>query len=164
MISVILRPATTADLPEINEIFNYYVKTSTCVWTDTPCSEKERKDWFSNHDHSLPILVADYQGTIVGWGALSWFESACTFSKTVENSVYIHHDYLHKRIGRTILNRLIQCARKQGLVSIIASISSDQKASIALHKSAGFVEAGQLQKVGYKFDSYRNLSYYQLLL
>ncbi len=164
MSEINIRNAVEDDLPAINDIFNHYVSTSTCVWTTCLCSEENRKDWFIKHRSSLPVLVAEYDDTLVGWGALSWFDTACTSSKTVENSVYVHHNFQRQGVGRKILEELVLLAKEAGLVSIIASISSDQAASIALHVSAGFAEAGNLKRVGYKFGEYHDLSYYQLLL
>ncbi len=164
MNSIELRLAVESDLLQINDIFNYYVGTSTCVWTTQLCTEEERKEWFASHDDSTPIIVAEHDGRIIGWGALSPFETACTFYKTVENSVYVHHEFQRRGIGIRILNELIRLGREAGIISIIAAISSDQHASIALHKASGFREVGQLSKVGYKFNSYRDLLYMQLHL
>lgn len=159
-----LRLAVEADLPQINDIFNHYVATSTCVWTTHLCTEPERKEWFASHDAATPVLVAEQDGKIVGWGAISLFETACTFYKTVENSIYVHHEFQRQGIGRRILYALIRMAKQAGFISIVAAISSDQAASIALHRAAGFQEVGQLKKVGYKFNKFRDVSYLQLLL
>ncbi len=159
-----LRLAVESDLFQINDIFNYYVEDSTCVWTTHLCTEEERQEWFTSHDTTTPVIVAEQEGEIIGWGALSPFETACTFHKTVENSVYVHHKFQRKGVGKSILNELIRLAQEAGVISIIASISSDQYASIALHKATGFREVGKLKKVGYKFNQYRDLLYMQLHL
>ncbi len=164
MSNVNLRFAVEADLPQINDIYNHYVSTSTCVWTTHLCTEQERKEWFDSHDAITPVLVAQQDGRIVGWGALSLFKTACTFYKTAENSVYVHHEFQRQGIGKRILCELVHCAQKAGFVSVVAAISSDQAASIALHRTAGFQEVGHLKKVGYKFNIYQDLLYLQLHL
>jgi phosphinothricin acetyltransferase len=73
---VTIRPASSADLAEINTISDYYVAHSTCVWTTQPCSEAERKAWFEAQGRSMPVLVAEYPGRVVGWGALGSFRAA----------------------------------------------------------------------------------------
>ncbi|MDJ0782579.1 MAG: GNAT family N-acetyltransferase [Desulfosarcinaceae bacterium] len=159
-----LRPAATADLAEINAIFNRYVATSTCVWTTHETTAAERAAWFASHDDATPVLVAEARGRIVGWGALAPFVTACTFHKTAENSVYVHPDCQRRGIGGRILCELVRMARRAGYISIVASISADQAASIALHRKAGFEEMGRLRQVGYKFDAFRDLVYLQLRL
>jgi L-amino acid N-acyltransferase YncA len=64
---------------------------------------EERKEWFASHDVAKPVLVTEQNGKIVEWGALSLFKTACTFYKTVEHSVYVHHEFQHQGIGGKIL-------------------------------------------------------------
>jgi L-amino acid N-acyltransferase len=159
-----LRLATKADLPQINDIYNYYVSNSTCVWTTHLCTEQEREQWFTSHDEATPVLVAAQNGKIVAWGTFSSFQTACTFHKTVENSIYVHHEFQRQGIGRQLLAELVYRAREAGFGSIVAAISADRAASLALHQAAGFQEVGRFQAVGYKFDRYLDLVYLQLRL
>ncbi len=159
-----LRPAVEADLPQINEIYNYYVSNSTCVWTTHICTEQERKEWFASHDDATPVLVAEQNGKVIAWGTFSLFKTACTFHKTVENSVYVHHEFQRQGIGSKLLSELVRRAREAGFASVIAVISSDREASLALHRAAGFQEVGRFHQVGYKFDRYLDVVYLQLRL
>ncbi len=126
---IIIRPAGSTDLAKINAIFNYYVAHSTCVWTAVPCSEAERAAWYEEHDGSMPVLVAERGGHVVGWGALGSFRTAYTLAGTLEDSVYVHHDFLRQGIGSRLLTELIAAARRIGLRSILANISADQTPS-----------------------------------
>ena len=47
---------------------------------------------------------------------------------------------------------------------IIAGISAEQTASVALHEAHGFTQAGHLKEVGYKFGQWLDVLTYQLLL
>jgi phosphinothricin acetyltransferase len=115
--NIIIRPTSPVDLTDINAIFNYYVAHSTCVWTTTPCSEAERKAWYEGRSEAMPILVAECSRRIVGWGALSTFRTAYTLAGTLEDSVYVHHDFLRQGIGSQLLAELIGVARRKGLTS-----------------------------------------------
>ncbi len=161
---VSVRPATAADLAAINAIFNYYVAHSTCVWTTTPCSEAERKTWFEEHGEAMPVLVAEHDGYVVGWASLSSFRTAYTLAGTLEDSVYVHHDFHRQRIGSRLLTELIGAARRMGLRSILANISADQEPSIRLHEKFGFQKVAHLRQVGKKFDQWFDGVYMQLLL
>ncbi|GAA0376947.1 GNAT family N-acetyltransferase [Bacillus horti] len=48
--------------------------------------------------------------------------------------------------------------------TIVAGIVAGNAASIKLHKKFGFEYAGCLRQVGYKFDEWLDVHYYQLLL
>jgi L-amino acid N-acyltransferase YncA len=45
MSNIELRFAVEVDLPQINDIYNHYVSTSTCVWTTHLCTEQERNEF-----------------------------------------------------------------------------------------------------------------------
>jgi phosphinothricin acetyltransferase len=159
-----IRPACSADLVEINAIFNYYVAHSTCVWTTQPCSEAERQAWYAEHGDCMPVVVAESGGRVVGWGALSSFRSAYTVAGTLEDSLYVHHDFHRQGIGSRLLTELIDAARRMGLCSVLANISADQQPSIRLHEKFGFQKVAHLRKVGRKFDQWFDAVYLQLLL
>jgi L-amino acid N-acyltransferase len=159
-----IRPARPADLKTVNAIFNYYVAHSTCVWTTTPCSEAERVAWYEEHGASMPVLVAQSGGDVVGWGALGSFRTAYTLAGTLEDSVYVHHDFHRRGIGARLLTELIAAARRVGLRSILANISADQTPSIRLHEKFGFRKMAHLRQVGWKFNQWFDAVYFQLLL
>ena len=161
---ITIRPAQPADLAGINAIFNYYVAHSTCVWTTTPCSEAERLAWYEEHGASMPVLVAESGGHVVGWGALGSFRTAYTFAGTLEDSVYVHHDFHRRGVGSGLLAELIASARRNGLRSLLANISADQTPSIRLHEKFGFQKVAHLRHVGRKFDQWFDGVYMQLLL
>lgn len=162
--TTIIRPATPDDLVAINAIYNYYVAHSTCIWTTQPCSEAERKAWYQDHGPSMPVLVAENSERVVGWSALGSFRAAYTAAGTLEDSIYMHHDFHRQRIGSQLLEELIKVARRLGLRSLLANISADQTPSIRLHENFGFQKVAYLRDVGQKFDRRFDAIYLQLLL
>jgi L-amino acid N-acyltransferase len=161
---IIIRPARPADLSSINAIFNYYVAYSSCVWTTTPCSEAERVEWYKEHGASMPVVVAQSGGAVVGWGALGSCRAAYTLAGTLEDSVYVHHDFHRRGIGSRLLTELIGAARRNSLRSLLANISADQIPSIRLHEKFGFQKVAHLRQVGEKFNQRFDAVYLQLLL
>jgi phosphinothricin acetyltransferase len=147
-----VRPARRSDLRAINRIYNYYVANSTCVWRTNACSGAEREAWYREHGRKMPVLVAEYGGRITGWAALSTFRTAYTAAGTLEDSIYVHHDFLHQGIGSRLLTELIERARREGIRSILANISAEQSASIRLHRKFGFRKVGHFPQVGQKFN------------
>lgn len=159
-----IRLATAADLDAINAIYNHYVFNSTCTYQTEPSTAQERAAWFAAHGDSHPVTVLETNGGIIGWGSLSKFHQRAAYGRTVENSVYVRHDTLHKGIGSALLADLIQRARAIGHHSIIAGISADQIPSVELHRKFGFAEVARLKEVGYKFDRWLDVIYMQLML
>ena len=161
---LIIRPAAPDDLAGINAIYNHYVANSTCVWTTQPCSEAERLVWFQEHGPSMPVLIAEDGGRVVGWSSLSSFRAAYTAAGTLEDSLYVHQDFHRQRIGSELLQALIEAARRAGLRSILANISADQAPSLRLHEKFGFEKVAHLREVGQKFNRRFDAIYLQLLL
>ena len=159
-----LRDATADDLEVINDIYNCYVAVSTCTYQTEPELLEERQRWFAAHDAAHPVIVAQLDGHVVGWGALSKFRDRAAYDHTVENSIYVRSDLLRQGIGKTLLHALLQRARPIGHHAIIASIDGEQAPSLAMHRAAGFFEAARLVQVGHKFGRWLDLIYLQLLL
>lgn len=159
-----LRDATVADLPRINDIYNYYVETSTCTYQEQPDTAETRRAWFEEHGPLHPVIVAEVAGVVEGWGALSPFRTRSAYRFTVENSVYVADAWRGQGIGRLLLVDLIARARGIGHHSIIAGVDADQRASLVLHERHGFTPVSRLVEVGYKFGRWLDVIQLQLLL
>lgn len=159
-----IRPATEADLPAINAIYNHYVLTSTCTYQYEPETEAGRRAWFAEKSEKHPVVVAEEDGQVLGWGALSPFRNREGYRFTVEASVYIRHDRQRKGIGRAIMQELIERARKLGYRVMIGGASAEQTASIALQESLGFEHVARFREIGYKFDQWLDVVFLQLKL
>lgn len=164
MSEVTVRLATHGDLQAINDLYNYYVLNCTCTYQTEPMTDFDRTGWFISHDDEHPVTVAEIDGQVVGWASLSHYHSRCAYRHTAEDSVYVRIDMQRKGIGRALLADIIERAKRAGHRTIIASISADQKPSIALHERMGFVKVGHLREVGYKFDTWLDVVYMQLML
>src|SRR5439155_4878385 len=71
---------------------------------------------------------------------------------TVEESIYLHPDFLACGLGQLLLGRLIELCEAKGNRQMIAVIGdSGNTASIRLHERFGFRKAGVLEGVGRKF-------------
>ena len=157
--SLVLRPATQADLPAINDIYNYYVSRSTCTYQYEESTAGERQAWFAQHGTGHPVIVAESDDIVVGWGALSPFREREAYRRTVENSIYVRHDLQRRGIGIRLLENLILSATVCGHHVIMAVIDGEQAGSIALHGRHGFEEVGRLCEVGFKFGRWLNVVY-----
>ena len=165
MSDVTIRLATPADLPAINDIYNYYVLHSTCTYQLEPETLEARTAWFDQHSpEKHPVTVAVLEGTVVGWGALSQFRPRAAYQHSIEASVYLRHDVHRRGIGKALLLDLIARAKAAGHHTLVGGASADQVASLALQKSLGFVQVGYLKEVGFKFGRWLDVAYAQLML
>lgn len=160
----LLRLARHEDLERINAIYNHFVLHSTCTYQETPEPMEKRQAWFEHHGPAYPVIVVEVAGEVVAWGSLSPFHTRSAWRFTVENSIYIDQSCHGQGIGTAILQDLIFRAKALGYRTIIASIDGDQAASLALHAKCGFVLAGRLHHVGFKFNRWLDAVYMELQL
>jgi L-amino acid N-acyltransferase len=162
--SVQIRLAMMQDLSAINDIYNYYVDRSTCTYQEQHERMEDRVKWFEHHGEKHPVTVALDSGRVIGWGSLSAFHPRSAYRYSVENSIYIHHDFHRRGIGSAILQDLIERARAAGHHTIIAGADGEQAASIALHTKFGFEKVAHFKQVGFKFNRWLDVIYMQLFL
>ena len=164
MSAALLRAATRADLPAINAIYNHYVLHSTATYQTAPSTEEEREAWFEVHGAKHPVIVAEVDGRVVGWGSLSKFHQRQAYENSVEDSVYLHHEFLGRGIGSLVLAELLRLAKEIGHHTVLGGADGAQAASIALHEKFGFEKVSHLKEVGFKFGKWLDVVWLQKML
>jgi L-amino acid N-acyltransferase len=159
-----VRAANESDLIVINDIYNHYVAHSTCTYQEEPELLDGRRRWFSHHGEKHPVIVAEADGQVVGWGSLSAYHPRSAYRHTVENSIYVHHQHHRQGVGSLLLRELIGRARSLGHRVIIAGIDGEQSASVALHVKFHFEKVGHFKRVGFKFGRWLDVIYMELSL
>ena len=159
-----VRDATEADLPAILDIYNEAILNTTATFDIEPKTLDERRRWFRETQHPHGIIVAEEGGEVLAWGALRTFRTKPAYRFTAENSVYVHARHRGRGIGRAVLARLVEMARERRFHSIIAGIAEENPASERLHAAFGFTLAGTEREVGYKFQRWLDVGWWQLML
>lgn len=159
-----VRSATEADLPAITAVYNDAIRTTTATFDTEEKSVDDRRRWLLQRDARHPVLVAECEGRLAGFAALSPWSDRCAYAATAENSVYVDEAWRSRGIGRALLAELLAAARKAGLHTVIARIAAGNPASEALHRAAGFAHIGTMREVGLKFGRRLDVHLYQLVL
>jgi len=146
-----LRLAQIDDAEAIRVIYNNEVASGTATFDLTPRTLEQQRDWLTERSGAHIVLVAEVDGVIVGFGALSRYMQRPAYSTTVEDSIYVRPEDQGQGIGEAILARLIERASEHGFHTIIARIGSESEGSIALHRKAGFEDVGKEREIGRKF-------------
>ena len=146
-----IRPATIGDLSAITEIYNDAIRKTVATFDTEPKSHEEQKIWFKAHGTHYPILVAETDGAVVGWAALSQYSDRCAYSDTAEVSVYIAEAYRGRGFGRALLQKIAQHGKVIGHHVLLARIADGNQVSIHLFEAHGFTHVGVLREVGKKF-------------
>ena len=150
-----IRAATQADLPDVREIYNHYVKNSMVTFDEDPWTLSELRGKFEQLTRlKLPFIVAvSPAGHVLGWAWVFPWKAKAAYRYTAENSIYLGPAATGKGLGTALMTELIARSKAAGLKEIVAVIADKgAEGSIALHERFGFKEIGRMGRVGFKFD------------
>lgn len=153
-----IRDATAADAAAIAEIYNDAVLTTTASFDMEPKSTEDRVQWLAARSPVHPVLIAEIDGVVAGWGALSSYSERPAYSATAELSIYVSAPFRGRGVGRALTCALIERGRLGALHVLLARICTENEASIAMVRSLGFTDAGTMHEVGWKFDRWLDVA------
>ena len=151
---VLIRAARPGDIERLRDILNTEILTSTASWTTAARTSQAMTDWMDGRvEAGFPVLVAVDQGTKVVGGYASYgpFRTGEGYAGTVEHSVYVHGDFRRSGMATSLIGALLSQATEAGKRLMIGGVSSDQLASLHLHRKLGFREVGRIPGAGHKF-------------
>lgn len=158
--SVELRLLTKDDWTAVADIYWDGMRDGLATFeTEVPSWEA----WDAAHlpDHRL---VAELDGEVVGWAALSPASSRRCYSGVAENSVYVAREVRGRGIGRALLQKLIADARRAGIWTIQTAIFPENHASLALHERCGFRVVGTRERIGKRDGIWRDTVFLEVRL
>lgn len=160
-----IRPYKTEDTQVILDIINYNILHSTALYDYSIRTYDQQKNILEEKiAKQFPVIVAELEGKVVGFGMYSEFRFREAYKYTVEHSVYVDQNIHGKGIGRVLLQELIILAKQQGMHTMIGVIDAENQSSIDFHEKFGFKTAGIIKESGYKFDRWLDSVFMQLIL
>jgi L-amino acid N-acyltransferase YncA len=132
--TVTTRAMTDADLPAVRDIYAQGIATRNATFeTNVPSVAQLRTKWLPEHR-----WVAELEGRIVGWTATNAVSTRECYAGVGETSVYVAEDVRGQGVGKALMYRQVTEADAGGLWTLQTSIFPENRASIALHHSAGY--------------------------
>lgn len=161
---VTIRDAVEADLPVMVDIYGREVHERAATFElEAPDAAEFAARIKAVRGYGLPWLVAELDGRAVGYAYLSPFRLRPAYRYCAELSVYVAEDAQGRGVGGALMTALIEAGRREGLRHLIGAIGdSANVGSIALHRAAGFREAGVWREVGWKFGRWIDVVLMQL--
>lgn len=152
-----IRPAEEKDVNVITDIYNDAVLHTTATFDMEERSYLERLEWFRKHDEKYIVLVAEFEGMVAGWSALSRWSDRAGYDGIAETALYVHKDFRGRGIGGQLMEVLVLSGGKAGLHSLVARITRGNEPSIHLHERMGFQIVGTLREAGFKFGKFHDV-------
>lgn len=149
----LIRPMIPKDWGSVLSIYKEGIASGNSTFeTNAPNGQAWNKAHMANHR-----FVAQIDGCIAGWIALTAVSSRCVYAGVAEVSIYIGSAYQGQKIGSALLEKLIADTEANDIWTLQAGIFPENIASIALHEKHGFRQIGYRERVGKMNGTWRNV-------
>lgn len=160
-----IRCATADDASEIANIYNYYVANTAVTFEEDPVSIDEMSERIQETlCLGLPWLVAENNGEIQGYAYGSKWKGRCAYRYSVEVTVYLSNLATSQGWGSQLYQQLFKQLKQISVHTAIGGIALPNDASVALHEKFGMKKVAHFEEVGFKFNQWVDVGYWQIKL
>jgi L-amino acid N-acyltransferase YncA len=162
---LVIREATHGDAAQVAGIYNHYVKNTVITFEEQAISTDEMSNRIGEvQRRSLPWLVAESAGELVGYSYASPWKPRAAYRHSVEATIYLREGREGRGFGRTLYSELLRTLRERGFHAVMGGAALPNPASAALHERLGFEQVAVFRQVGFKLGRWVDVAYWQLIL
>jgi L-amino acid N-acyltransferase YncA/DNA-binding transcriptional ArsR family regulator len=149
---VTVRAMTDADWDAVRRIYAEGIATGHATFeTEVPSRKSLKEKWLPGHR-----WVAEIDGTVEGWAALTAVSARDCYRGVAENSVYVGDGYRGRGVGKSLMHKQVNEADAAGLWTLQTSIFPENRASIALHHASGYRTVGFRERIAQQGGVWRD--------
>jgi L-amino acid N-acyltransferase YncA len=156
-----IRSGHPGDAAALLDIYRPVVLETAISFEDTPPGVGQFGERMASCLDRHVWLVAEIEDAPVGYAYATQFRSRPAYRFSVETTIYLDNNCQGRGMGHELYEALFDELAKRQFRQAFAGVTLPNDASIALHKSLGFEYVGTLTDVGYKFDSWHDVSWWQ---
>jgi phosphinothricin acetyltransferase len=143
-----VRAANPSDAAAIAVIYNQGIIDRIATLETEERTPEERQEWLRAREPRHPVLVAEFDGMVVGWGSLNQFNPRRAYDFVADFSVYVERAWRGKGVGSALLRALIARAKDLGYHKMVLSAFPWNTAGMALYEKHGFRTVGTYREQG----------------
>ena len=160
-----VRVAAPEDAEAVASIYNHYVTQTRVTFEEEAVSTSEISRRLAEVQAALlPWLVAERNGLLVGYAYATKWRPRRAYRFSVEATVYVHPDYGARGIGSALYSQLLTELRNSGFHAAMGGIALPNEASVRLHEKFAFKKVAHFKAVGFKFNQWIDVGYWQRVL
>ncbi len=157
-----IRLAQRVDAQPIARIYNHFITESVITFEEEPISENEMERRMLEVDStSLPWLVAEEHQKVVGYAYAAPWKSRSAYRFSAEITIYIAQGHDGRGVGSALYSQLFPALKSRRIYAVIGGIALPNPSSVALHEKFGMLKVAHLQEVGFKFDRWIDVGYWE---
>lgn len=158
-----IRKVEISDVPQITEIYNYYIKNTHHTFETEPLSVEEVEERINKITAIYPYLVAEVDGEILGYTHAGRFKLRQAYEHSCEVLIYVKNDAKKRGVGTNLYLELFDLLEEQNIHVMIAGIALPNDSSVKFHERLGFTKAAHFKEIGYKLGRWFDVGYWQLI-
>lgn len=141
---VTVRPWREQDREAVRRIYAEGIESRLATFeTVAPEPGVLESRWLPDHRH-----VAEVDGEFAGWAALTPVSPRPCYAGVAETQIYVATALRGRRVGVALIDRLVNRADQGDLWTLQAQVFPENRASLRLHRSAGFRTVGVRERIG----------------
>ncbi len=157
-----IRDITLGDAKQIADIYNYYIRNTFITFEEDALTEENMKVRIRTHTKNLPWIVCEDNNEILGYAYAAEWKTRSAYRFSVESTVYLKQDQQGRGLGTLLYQELLNRIKKSNIHIVLGGIALPNEASVALHEKFGFKKVAHLAEVGYKFEKWIDVGYWEL--
>lgn len=169
--TITIRDATLEDAGKILAIYAYYVKNTAITFEyDVPSLQEFR----NRMEHTLevyPYLVAEQNGTVLGYAYAGSFVGRAAYDWSCELTVYLDPAARRSGLGRKLYEAMSEALKNMGILNLYACVGYPEKEdeyltwdSVNFHACLGFAQVGRFHQCGYKFGRWYDMIWMEKII
>jgi phosphinothricin acetyltransferase len=163
--NLIIRAATAADAAEVADIYSHFILTSVITFEEEPVAAPEMARRIADiQSNGLPWLVAARGEQILGFAYANKWKTRAAYRFSTEVTVYVRDGLARSGIGSQLYSALFTALKAAGVHAVIGGVALPNEASVRLHEKFGFRKVAHFSEVGFKFERWIDVAYWQLNL
>lgn len=159
---ITVRPGSRGDAVAVSDIWNREIREGVSTFNSVEKSRAEVEDLIEAAGDTF--LVAFEEDTLLGFVTYGQFRGGVGYAHSMEHTIHLAAAARGKGLGRLLMERIEDVARKKNVHSLIAGIAGENEAGVAFHSALGFVHVARVPEVGRKFGRWMDLILMQKIL
>jgi len=159
-----IRPVRLEDAAAIRAVYAPFVTDSAISFEIEAPTVAEMARRIADSSPSMPWLVFDSNGIIVGYACVTPHRSRAAYRWSVDVAVYVAPGCHGRGVGRALYRELLDTCRSLGFFNVFAGIALPNPGSVALHAAFGFTPIGVYRAVGFKMGRWHDVGWWQCVL